>query len=154
MSFTRFHDDSARIKKQLQESTDQGNYWLQTPGPRLAVPFLEDPHVRLQKWGANMRTNTANLNSDLLGINRKLTHDVVTYSSKTPITMANVYPVMETVIVNESRATHPAWMFRDLEQRRWDTSFHNVQDHVETPFPNLISTRFVERHGQGSMEPY
>ena len=27
MAFTRFHDDPARIKKQLQESTDPGR-WL------------------------------------------------------------------------------------------------------------------------------
>lgn len=147
MSFTRFHDDPARIRKQLQESTRQGSYWLETPGPGFAVPFIEDPHIRLQYWGANMRTNTANLHTDLLGINRPLTHDIVTFSSKTPMNVANVYPIRESVIVNESRSTHPAWMFRDLEQRRWDNSFHNVQDHVEIPFQNLVSTRFEERHG-------
>jgi hypothetical protein len=148
MSFTRFHDDPVRIKKQLQESTGAGRYWLETPGPGFSVPFLDDPHIRLQRWGANMRTNTLNLNSDLLGLERKLTHDIVNYSSKTPLTMANVYPIRDTAIVNESRATHPAWMFRDLEQRRWDTLLDNVQEHVEIPFDNQISTRYVERYGK------
>ena len=35
MSFTRFHDDPARIQKQLQESTDQGNYMINVPGNAL-----------------------------------------------------------------------------------------------------------------------
>jgi len=150
MSFTRFHDDPSRIRKQLQESTDQGRYWLETPGPGFSVPFIEDPHIRLQGWGANLRTNSLAVNTSLLGIDRRLTHDVVTYDAKTPLHTAGVYPIRETPVVNESRATHPAWMFRDLEQNRWEQPMHSVQDHVEAPFPSLVSTRFLERHGQKS----
>jgi len=148
MSSTRFHNDPARIRKQLQESTDQGRYWLETPGPGYAVPFIEDPHIRLQSWGGNMRTNSVALNTALLGIDRPLTHDNITYDSNMPLNVAQVYPINEYAVVNESRATHPAWMFRDLEQSRWETPFHDVQNYVEIPFDNLISTRYVERHGK------
>ena len=65
MSFTRFHDDDARIKKQLQESTFAGRYQLNAPGPGENLPFIEDPHMRLEKWGANNRTNGVDLESDL-----------------------------------------------------------------------------------------
>jgi hypothetical protein len=146
MAFTRFRDDPARIQKQLQESTDIGRYRLEMPGPGSAVPFVEDPHIRLQGWGANLRNNTLELNSNLLGLDRRLTHDVVDYHSKTPLSVAGVFPVLENAVVNESRASHPAWMFRDLEQNRWETPLHPVQNHVLVPFPYEVSTRFEERY--------
>jgi hypothetical protein len=33
MAFTRFHDDSSRIKKQVEESSFVGIYMLNVPGP-------------------------------------------------------------------------------------------------------------------------
>ena len=61
MSFTRFHDDPNRIKKQIDESSFAGRYMLNTPGQGMNLPFSEDPQIRLQKWGANLQTNTVNL---------------------------------------------------------------------------------------------
>ena len=75
MSFTRFHDDPCRVKKQLQESTDQGLYYLNVPGNGTNMPFIEDPHIRLQQWGANLRTNTIGVESDLMGLTRRLNED-------------------------------------------------------------------------------
>jgi len=145
MSFTRFHDDPVRIKKQIEESTGMGRYQLETPGPNIDTPFFEDPHIRLQRWGANLRNNTASLETDFLGINRKLTHDVILYDKYTPSTSTRFYPKEENAIVDESRATHPAWMFRDLEHSRWAFSFHNVQSHTEIPFSNNQSSRIIEK---------
>ena len=75
MAFTRFHDDSARIKKQVEESSFVGRYMLNTPGPGDNLPFFEDPQLRLQKWGANLKTNTVNMESDLLGLTRPHQHE-------------------------------------------------------------------------------
>ena len=72
MAFTRFHDDQARVEKQLQELTGSGRYMIDTPGNGPAPPFMEDPFIRLQKWGANLRSNTINLESELLGIKQSL----------------------------------------------------------------------------------
>lgn len=134
MSFTRFHDDPARIQKQLQETTALGRYQLERPGPGPHVPYIDDPQIRLQQWGANLRNNTANLETDLIGLNRKLTHGIQEYNSKTPISTPKQFPAMDAAITDESRATHPAWMFRDLEQAHWGYSFHDVQSHVSIPF--------------------
>ena len=60
MSFTRFHDDPCRINKQLQESTDPGRYMLNVPGNGDKPYYIEDPYIRIQGWGANLRTNTIN----------------------------------------------------------------------------------------------
>lgn len=141
MSFTRFHDDPVRIQKQLQEATSTGRYQLERPGNGLSMPYLEDPHIRLQYWGANLRNNTVDLESDFLGITRKLTHDVIDYKSKTPDTSVFTTYATEEAFVDESRATHPAWMFKDLEQTRFDFLLHDYQSKTEIPFENNSSTR-------------
>ena len=55
------------------------------------------------------------------------------------------YPKYTGTIVNESRATHPAWMYRDLEQKRWETPFVNPQANVEKRFANNLQTRILEK---------
>jgi len=145
MALTRFNDDSARIKKKLQQMTETGRYQLNAPGPGLDTPFIEDPHIRLQYWGANLRNNTADLENDLFGITRKLTHDIVGYEAKTPATFAGYYPSLKEPIVDESRATLPAWTFRDKVQPRWDVLFHNPQKQTEIPFENNLDTKMMER---------
>ena len=75
MSFTRFHDDNCRIEKQLQELTGTGRYMLNTPGPGKNPCFMEDPYLRLQYWGANLKTNSINLESDLRGLTRSANKD-------------------------------------------------------------------------------
>jgi len=141
MSFTRFHDDPARIQKQLQEMTGVGRYQLMRPGPGNNAPFIDDPHIRLQQWGANLHNNGAYLETDLIGVNRKLTHGIQLYNSKTPVTNMHNYSSLDSSFTDESRATHPAWMFRDLEQPHWGYSFHDVQAHTEIPFDNNLNAR-------------
>ena len=75
MSFTRFYDDNCRIEKQLQEITGSGRYMLNTPGPGNKPCFMEDPYLRLQQWGANLKTNSINLESDLRGLTRSANKD-------------------------------------------------------------------------------
>jgi hypothetical protein len=145
MAFTRFHDDPLRIQKQLQEITGTGRYQLDRPGNGLNLPYFEDPHIRLERWGANLGTNTVDLESDFRGITRKLTHDLVDYKSKTPKTTLLSSYGTENAFVDESRATHPAWMFRDLEQSRFDFLLHDYQSKTEIPFENNSSTRIAEK---------
>ena len=65
MALTSIKNEPARIEKELQQSTGTGRYMLDVPGPGCEVGFLEDPFIRLQKHGANLRTNTLNIESDL-----------------------------------------------------------------------------------------
>ena len=147
MAFTRFHDDPYRIKKQLEESSFAGRYHLNVPGPGLDLPFMEDPQIRLQRWGANVRTNTVNLESDLFGITRLLNRDLEGINEYTnssvstkPITYRDAKP-----IVDESRATHPAWMYRDIDYNRWESPHINPQNGLEKPFNENIQTRILEK---------
>jgi len=147
MAFTRFYDDQARIKKQLEESTFSGRYMLNVPGNGLDLPFVEDPNIRMQKWGANLRNNTVNLESDLLGITRKLNRDLIDVNDykKHAVTASTVSYKDEKPFVEESRATHPAWMYKDLEQPRWESPFLNPLNNLEKGFQDNIQTRILEK---------
>jgi hypothetical protein len=151
MSFTRFHDDPVRIKKSLDISTFAGRYQLNRPGPGIDMPFYEDPNQRLQMWGANLHNNTVNLESDLKGMTRPLTrHDDVNLNNyKTHAVQSTIlrsYPIAEPY-VEESRASHPAWMYRDLEQSKWETPLLNPQLNLENPMMTNIQTRLLRRNG-------
>lgn len=147
MAFTRFHDDPNRIQKSLAESTFSGRYALDTPGPGLFLPFYADAQLRLQKTGANMRTNTVGIENDLRGMTRKLNRDLAEYndylanSAKSEaVTYAEHDP-----FVQESRASHPAWMYRNVDFDRWEQPRFNPQLAAMKPFEDPVSTRILEK---------
>jgi hypothetical protein len=147
MAFTRFHDDPNRIKKQVMESSFTGRYMLDVPGQGTDLPFVEDPHIRLQHWGANLRYNTINLESDLRGLTRPLNRDNAGLNeykqfAKEPstVTYKNAEP-----FVLETRASHPAWMYKDLEQTRWETPLLNPHNGLEKGFLENLQTRNLEK---------
>ena len=147
MSFTRIHDDPVRIAKQLEEWTFQGRYQLDRPGQGDQLPFSEDVHVRLQGWGANLRTNTIGLENDLLGLTRRLGRDNVAQNDFTKFAESSTLPSYTAAqpFVEESRASHPAWMYRDQEHPRWEFPWINPQAHVEKQFHDNIQTRILEK---------
>ena len=52
----------------------------------------------------------------------------------------------ETPYVEESRASHPAWMYKDLEHPRWENPFLNPQNNIERPFLYDVQTRIIEKN--------
>jgi hypothetical protein len=147
MAFTRFHDDPHRIKKQIDESSFIGRYMLNTPGPGSDLPFIEDPHIRIQKWGANTHTNAVNLESDLRCLTRPYNRDSLLsniHNEFNVTTNQNSYNTQSS-FVEESRASHPAWTYRDLEQNRWETPFFNPLNGLEKEFKSNIQTRILEK---------
>ena len=147
MAFTRFHDDPCRITKQLQETTGLGRYMLNVPGNGDKPSYMEDPHIRMQKWGANLMTNTVNLESDLMGLTRSTNRDCIkenNFKTNETKTQKVNYPTLEP-ITDQTRATHPAWTYRDLEQVNWYTLPLNPQENVCLSFQNNLNTRLIER---------
>ena len=113
MSFTRFRDDPARMEDQLFQLTKTGRYQIDKPGPGENLPYIDEPQMRLDSWGANLSTEKTNLESDLRGLTRKLNRDLLeennymNYKSKSiPLSYRKVESFIE-----ESRASHPAWMY-------------------------------------------
>jgi hypothetical protein len=154
MAFTRFHDDPYRIRKQAQESSFAGRYNLDVPGPGINLAFFEDPQFRLQRWGANLQTNTVELEGDLLGLTRKLGRDYDSneYTKHMVPSDKLLYPTQQP-IVEESRASLPAWTFRDLEHPRWEEPFINPQANFEQKFHYDIQSRIIAKDSREPTVP-
>lgn len=148
MAFTRFKYDNCRTKKSLQQATDPGRWILNVPGNGDKPCYMEDPQIIPQKWGANLRTNTINLESDLRGVNRHLSRDCLgkdEYQKYNVINEAIQYPTCSQLTTEQSRATNPAWWYRDLEQNNFEYPPLNPQVNVCIPFQNNLSTRILEK---------
>ena len=152
MSFTRFNYDPCRTKKLLEESTGPGRYMLNKPGWGDKPCFFSDPQIRMQEWGTNLRRVPGgapiDIDSDLLGITRPLSKDC----SKKEFPFAGVvfsmkkdYPTCGQEITSQSRATHPTFLYRDLEQSNRYPLFLNPQENVCMPFQNNLNTQLLER---------
>lgn len=148
MASTRFNNDSCRIKKQLQQSTGPGRWILNVPGNGATPDYMEDPHIRVQKWGANLMTNSIDLESQLRGVNRIAGKDCL---GKDEYRMYNVrsdpvnYPNNSKLFTEQSRTIMPAWTARDLEQVNWYSLPLNPQENTCMSFENNISTRILEK---------
>jgi hypothetical protein len=143
MAFTRLHDDPTRVMKHLQESTDQGLYYLNQPGNGERPPFIVDPQIILQKWGANLHEDRIKVDSELKGINYKLSKTPPTYHlTTTPIS----YPDYNKEITSQPRATHPVWNARDLQQYKESPLPLPAQENIVLPFQAYLSTRILERN--------
>jgi hypothetical protein len=150
MAQTRFNDDPCRISKKLQQMTDPGRYILNVPGNGETPPYIEDPQIIIQKWGANLRTNVVNLESSLFGVNKPLNRDCLgkdEYKNKNfdVVTHKIEYPVNNNLFTEQSRVIMPAWTCRDTEQVNWNILPLNPQENTCMSFQNNVSTRILER---------
>jgi len=147
MAFTRFNYDDCRTIKKLQQQTDPGRWILDVPGNGSNPYYMEDPQIIIQKWGANLRTNTTDLESSLLGVNRHSTRDCLkdNYKNYTVPNEPIKYPTCSQLYVEQSRAIAPAWMVRDLEQVDWYYPQLNPQENICFPFENNLNTRIIEK---------
>lgn len=153
MAFTRFHDDPARIIKNLEISTYAGRYALDSPGNGANPTYMQDPFIRMQKWGGNAMTEATEIENDLFGLTRNMNRDtfdnLYCKGNGTTRFPSDSRPVPSKDVMNaytdQSRATHPAWILRDKTQHRPDYPLFNPQEHVAIPFQNNLSTRILEK---------
>ena len=139
MAFTRFHDDPARIEKNLLERTYEGKYQLNTPGN--GESYIDDVHIRMQGWGANLRTNPFEINESL-----RRNKTLVQYDQ--PFVHVNSDRIVskeQTFAVDETRSSLPAWTFRDKSQLRTDYLFMDPQRNIWYKFHNNCPTRMLEK---------
>ena len=148
MANTRFNYDECRTKKALQQSTDPGRWVLNVPGNGSDPSYMGDPHIIMQKWGGNLRTNTINLDSDLRGVNRQIGRDCLGKDEYTSYNVPNEaikYPTCNNLFTEQSRATNPVWWYRDLEQTNQQFPLLNPQANTCMPFQSNLSTRILEK---------
>ena len=150
MAFTRFNYDPCRTMKRLQESTGPGRYVLEKPGWGSKPDFFSDPQMRINGWGANLRkvpfSTAIDIDSDLIGITRRLTKYCSSeqFPSNGVVKSGRIkYPVHSDPVTLQSRVTHPAWAYRDLDQSRRYPLFLDPQENTCMPFHNNLNTRLL-----------
>ena len=152
MANTRFNYDEYRTMKLLQESTDPGRYMLNKPGCGNKPLFFEDPHIRMQQWGANIMHSEHNsmvdVESFLDGRNRKINR--YCYNNEFPklkSTKAD-YNIYNKSFTEQTNYTNPSWVYREkynMKQTRWDFPLKNNLKHPIIPFNHLLDTRNLEK---------
>ena len=125
---------------------------LNVPGNGSRPTYFNDPQIRMQTWGGNLRKVRGgapiDIDSDLLGITRPLSKDCISkeYPNKGVVHSEAVnYPTHKQATTQESRVTHPAWMYKDLEQDHRYYLPLDPQENVCMNFQNNLNTRLLER---------
>jgi len=143
MAFTRFSNDVGVQEKRLEESVFSGIYALNTPGNGMNNPYIDDVHIRLQKWGGNLYEKSTNIESELRTMHIKPDRDYKIHPEKQHYKKS--YP-SKHFSVDETRATLPAWKFRNHEQTiECDHLHKDPQTNIFIPFQHNLNTRTLEK---------
>jgi hypothetical protein len=152
MANTRYNYDDLRTKKILQESTGPGRYHLNVPGPFKTTCYMDDPQVRLQKFGGNNRSvsngHPIDIDSDLKGYTRPLQKYCSQYqfpNKGVAVSKSIRYNNCNAPITDQSRATHPARNYRAMANTPHDVPLLNHQENTCFHFQNNLNTRLLER---------
>jgi hypothetical protein len=83
-----------------------------------------------------------------MGVNKPLSRDCLGKDNYHKYNVSNQeiqYPTCNNLYTEQSRATNPAWWYRDLEQVDWYYPPLNPQENTCFPFQNNLSTRILEK---------
>lgn len=143
MAFTRFNYDESRTQKKLQQSTDIGNYHLNVPGNGTHPFYIEDPSIRIQKWGGNLHNNMIDIDSNLKGIDKPLNYDTIISN---PYSSSSIqYPSSSLLYSEQSRMIQPAWNLRETELNHSQYLYYDPQIKATIPFTHNLSSRINEK---------
>ncbi len=158
MAFTRYNYDECRTKKILQESTGPGRYVLNTPGCGSDPLFFNDPQLRHMGWSANLQSVTGghpiDVESELKNIGKTLQRYGRQYKTAKPLKTKKIpFSSNNESITHQSRATHPGFLYRDLQQDHSQPLFLNPQENVCLQFQNNLNTRILEKDNHVPIVP-
>lgn len=146
MASTRIFNDKVRVEKQLQEMTDQGRYTMNVPGNGLLVPFIDDPHVRLDKWGANYAINYIEIDSNLKNLGRNLNPDYLQYNQYRQIKPDEPKYPDKSFNIDTPYISEPKWNLRSIEnERTFNVIDDNHKNIYRIPFNHSLGTRNFEK---------
>jgi len=145
MAQTRINNDKERIKFNIGIDSDSCKYVLGEPGNGSKPYYFDDPFIRMQRFGGNISTNIVDVNSNLIGLTRKIDRNQPQniYNDK-PYSKIN-YPNMYGAMTDQSRAKTPAWAIRDLEKYNWNYLYKNPQSHLNKKLNCNIHSRIIEK---------
>jgi hypothetical protein len=150
-------DDICEMRLNIEGDAASLNYMLNVPGNGtsnifnngMSPEYIEDPYIRLQRFGANLSFNPVDINSKLGGVYNQLSCDTYVKNTRDPFFddyyLRNNYSTIKKAITDQPRATNPAWELRGLEQNRWAYLPNNPQLHTEKLFSNNNNSRMDEK---------
>ena len=151
MSFTRFHDDPSRILKTNIETTSMCNYTFNVPSnTNTSNVYIDDPHIRMQKSGGAQYSRMVDLEGQLKQMDRSNTRDFIEDQYKTKNNVDHklrkipIYELNKS-ITDETRSTHPSWIYRPLQQYRPDFLFEDPQKNYLMNFENNVNTNIITK---------
>ena len=145
MAFTRLFYDKDQVQTRLNEDYNNINYIVNVPGNGEKPYFIDDPHIRMQKFGGNLSYNLVDINSSLLGLDNTLSHCEIKHKNSDMFSKIN-FPVFEKAVTDQPRTMQPAWLLRDKEQINWQHLHYNPQIKAEINFDNNLSSRILEKN--------
>lgn len=116
------------------------DYFLNTPGNGSELLYIDDPHIRLQKWGANLAENTLSMNKEFTQCGKERTVNPFLGTS-------NNYSTFSNIFTDNQRLINPAWNIRDKDEtiRRLHYPILDPQENVWKMFHNNLQTRILEK---------
>lgn len=146
MASTRISNDPIRIRKSLQQVKDQAQYQLNVPGNGVNMPLEMDPHLRLQKWGANFAPEFIDIENKLFTLDRQLVRGCLKSQIYTPIDYTKINYDTRDSSVKVNNLENPAWNLRDRENSYMFDIVHESQENkFSIPFDNNLGTRLHEK---------
>jgi len=136
MASTRIRNDPSRQYENAIQSTHQGRYVLNTPGPGMDIPYIADPHIRLQMFGGNLHTNRIDLDSRLKGLDGVLSKGNCN-QKRLDLPKSKRIKCSENnqTMTEHSRFTEPSWEINETTKARRATYvWTDGQDHYQIPF--------------------
>uniref|UniRef100_A0A6C0HQS8 Uncharacterized protein n=1 Tax=viral metagenome TaxID=1070528 RepID=A0A6C0HQS8_9ZZZZ len=132
-----------RPEIKTQQLCDIGNYHLLVPGNGVQPFFIEDPNIRIQKWGGVSYTNMIDIDSSLKGIDKQLKCDVLQKSNlhTNPIS----YPSTNLLYTENSRLISPAWNLKGIEVVKSDYLHYDPRIKSSIPFRHNVSSRDLQK---------
>ena len=121
---------------------------LSVPGNGMNPDYMEDPHVRLEKWAGNLDNNAIDLESDLRGMTRNLNRDEIPKNTHLTHQVDRIERQMSRLnsqTEDQSRVTNPTWWHREEQQYRPQILFYNPQDRIIPDFNSNISSRIEQK---------
>jgi len=163
MNFT--HNDGRNVPEYINKTErEYHNQSIRSGMMSLTRPlntptFMDDPYVRQQRWGNNIRVPATMgfiPNGTPLEVENNLMRRDVKLSkycspqqypnTRISTVSAAVSNTTRNPMTHQSRASHPAWMYRDVEQTRWEYPLLNPQENVAMRFSNNLSSRILAKN--------
>ena len=135
MAHTNSFYDESKAKQYMDENTYIGQYIFHVPGNGTSPCYIDDTHIRLEKWGGNRWTNNLYIDEQLNNRYRRYTrrrHDYTLENLRENIE-GNCekleYPTCKTFETQQSRAVLPAWTLRDSTAHQFYERHFPLKDH-------------------------